>query len=284
MPEHVEKSEGAGRNTLILLTITVIILMLILYLPVLTGLVNQWLNDPNYRHGLIIPPVSAILLWRRIDQLKTARPGGGKLPGLALIAIAMALLIGGTAASELFTTRLSIPILLLGTAFFIFGKELAYRAAAPLSLLFLMIPLPYIIYYKVTFPFQLFSARMSAGLLHTLSISVIRKGNILHLPNYSLEVVTACSGLRSLITMIVLALIMVMISDISRIRKLALVVLSVPIAVAANTFRLTATAVGAYAVSPAFADGVLHQISGLMVFITGFVMLLIAWGILKWSG
>jgi exosortase len=284
VPENIEKSKGASGKTPTLFTIAVIILLLILYLPVLPGLVNQWLNDPNYRHGLIIPPVSAILLWRRLDKLKTARPGGGKLTGLALIAIAMALLIGGTAASELFTARLSIPVLLLGMSFFIFGRELAYRAAAPLSLLFLMIPLPYIIYYKITFPFQLFNARLSAGLLHVLSISVIRRGNILHLSNYSLEVITACSGLRSMITMIALALIMVMISDISRIRKVVLVFLSVPIAIAANTFRLTAIALGAYAVSPAFADGVLHQISGLMVFTTGFVMLLIAWGILKWSG
>ncbi len=284
MPENPEKPRITGTKKAWILPAAGIVLLLLLYLPVLTGLVKQWLNDPNYRHGLIIPPVSALLLWRRRERILAASTEGGTLPGLILIVTAMILIIGGTAASELFTSRLSIPVLLLGAVLFIFGREFTRRAAAPLCLLFLMIPLPYIIYYKITFPLQLFNARLSAGLLNILTVPVIRRGNILHLPNYSLEVITACSGLRSLITMITLALIMAVISDISRNRKIALVILSVPVAVAANTFRLTITALGAYLVSPAFADGTLHQISGLMVFGTGFGMLLIIWGILKWYG
>ena len=257
-------------------------LIIALYLPVLTRLVGQWLSDPNYRHGIIIPFVSALIIWRKRDELKGLRPGGGTGWGVVLIIAAAALLIGGTAASELFTTRISLPVLFIGASFFLLGTAFTARLAFPLLFLFMMVPLPYIIYYKLTLPLQLFSARLSAGILDMLQINVIRKGNVIHLPGYSLEVIAACSGLRSLMTMVTLALIFAAFSDLSNTRKTLLVAWAVPAAIAANTIRLVVTAVGAYTVSGSFADGVLHDISGLIVFFAGFLMLaLFAW-VLKW--
>ena len=162
------------------------------------------------------------------------------------------------------------------------GKDFTKRAAFPLLLLFFMIPLPYIIYYKITFPLQLMSARLSAAVLGLIEVSVIRKGNILLMPNYALEVVAACSGLRSLMTMITLALIYAGFSALSNVRKIMLVAFAIPAAIAANTLRLVVTAVGAHMVGPSFADGVLHEISGLIVFLSGLLMIMIAAGILKW--
>ncbi len=258
------------------------VLFAALYAPVVVPLAKQWWNDPNYQHGLAVPVVSAYLLWRRRAALRAAAGPGAVLAGCAAMLAAAVLLVGGTAASELFTSRLSLPIMLIGILLALEGWEFVRRASFPLLFLFMMIPLPYIIYYKLTFPLQIMSAKLSAAFLRFIGLEVIRHGNILSLPAYTFEVVAACSGLRSLMTMVTLALVMGAFPGLGIRRRVVLAASAVPIAIAANTIRLATTAVGATAISPAFADGVLHEISGLIVFLTGFVMLLAVWGALKW--
>lgn len=273
---------GSTRTGKPALETALVLLVIILYLPVLISLAGQWLDDPNYRHGILIPFVSGLLLWKKRSELREAPVGRSDILGPAVIAAAAALLIIGTAASELFTARFSLPLLIIGIVLFIRGRELTRIAVFPLLLLFLMIPLPYIIYYKVTFPMQIMSARMSASILETLGVSVARRGNILMLPGYTLEVIAACSGLRSLMTMVTLALIFCAFSDMPAWKKAVLTACSVPVAIAANTVRLVVTALGAYTVGPEFADGTIHEISGLIVFAAGFIMLMICAGILRW--
>ena len=253
-----------------------------LYAPVVARLAAQWLNDPNYQHGLAVPVVSAYILWRRRASLRAAEGPKAAFAGAVSMIAAAVLLVGGTAASELFTARLSLPIMLIGLLLVFKGTEFVRRAAFPLLFLFMMIPLPYIAYYKLTFPMQIMSAKLSALALRFMGIEVIRYGNILALPTYTLEVIAACSGLRSLMTMITLALVLCALPGLSGRRKIVLAACSIPIAIAANTTRLLVTAIGAYAVSPAFADGTLHEISGLIVFSSGFLLLLAVRGALKW--
>jgi exosortase len=263
--------------------VTVAALFIALYGPVIAPLVKQWVSDPNYQHGLAVPVVSAFLLWRRREALRAAGGACASVAGAAVIAFASILLIGGTAASESFTARLSLPVMLIGLLFLFEGTKFVRKAAFPLLFLFMMIPLPYIVYYKVTFPLQIMSAKLASALLGAIGANVARHGNILSLPNYNLEIAAACSGLRSLMTMATLALILCAFSRLSVARKAILAASSVPIAIAANTIRLAVTGIGAYAVSPAFADGALHEISGLIVFFTGFLMLLLVWGLLRWK-
>lgn len=259
------------------------ILTVVLYLPVILPLVRQWLDDPNYRHGLLIPLISGYMLWSRREELARADSGGGAALGYAIVAVAAALLVVGTAASEFFTVRFSLPLMLIGYALVLRGAGFLRRALFPLLFLFMMIPLPYIIYYKISFPMQIMSARLSAGALELIRIPVIRRGNILILPNYELEVVAACSGLRSLMTMFTLALIFAAFSGLSMTRRIILIACALPAAILANTLRLVVTAVGAYSVSPAFAEGTLHQIAGFIVFFTGFLLLALCLGVLRWS-
>jgi exosortase len=244
---------------------------------------DQWINDPNYTHGLVIPLVSAFIMWRKREELGKAGGDGTGILGLAVVLLSFALLVIGTAASEHFTMRISLPLLIFGAVLFVKGREFTRIAAFPVLLLLLMVPIPYIIYYKISFPMQVMSAKLSSGILNLIKVSVIRKGNILLLPGYTLEVVAACSGLRSLMTMFTLAVIVAYFSSLSISRKIILALCAVPVAIAANTVRLVVTALGAYTIGPAFAEGIIHDISGLIVFLVGLTMLLICMGILRWS-
>jgi exosortase len=279
--DAAKNSARSVKLNAILLSASAVVLAL-LYAPVAAGLVRQWLADENYRHGLLIPFVSGLLLWRKREELSGAA-GGKETFGLLIMAAAAALLIMGTAAAELFTMRTSLPLMLIGASLYIKGAGFTLIAAPALALLQLMVPLPNIIYYKVTFPMQLLSARLSSGVLSALKISVIRKGNILILPNYTLEVIAACSGLRSLMTMFTLAAVIALLMDISVPRKIALLLVSLPAAIAANTIRLVVTGMGAYLIDPGFADGPLHSASGMIVFLAGLLMILSCAWILRWT-
>ena len=275
-------TQPVGRMVAVVpVALAIVVLAAILYFPVVKSLITQWSGDPNYRHGFLVPVISALLIYRRRDRLKSAQPGGGIFWGSVIIALSGVLLIGGTAASELMSSRLSLPTFLIGVSLFFRGTEFTKRAAFPLLFLYMMIPLPYIIYYKIAFPLQLFSARISAGILDGLGVSVMRQGNILHLPDYVLEVVAACSGLRSLMTMVTLALVIGAFSDLSPRNRGVLTLFAVPAAIAANTIRLVVTGLGAYLVSTSVADGFLHEVSGLVVFFTGFIVLLVVFFILR---
>jgi exosortase len=251
-----------------------LLLLVWLYAPVMLSLIQQWWQDDNYQHGFIVPVVSGALLYRRRHELADAKPGAGTVAGVITLAIAAGLLVIGTAASELMTMRLSLPTFIIGILLVLKGSDFVRRALFPLLFLYFMVPLPYIIYYKIAFPMQLFSAKVSAAVLDGLGVNIIRHGNVLNIPGYSLEVVAACSGLRSLMTMIVLSLIIGAIGGLSFKGRVTLLLFAVPAAVIANVVRLTVTGLGAYMVSPSFADGFLHTASGVVVFATGTIVLM----------
>src|SRR4030067_1323359 len=175
------------------------LVLLGIYLPVFTELVSDWEKDPNYSHGFFVPLVSLCLLWKKRKELSQIQTKISPL-GLGLIAGGLFLLLVGTAGAEYFTARLSFVLLLFGLVWYFGGSQIAKKASVPIWYLVLAIPVPYVIYYAVAFPLQIWATKITGLLLHLIGIPSLRQGNIIHLPGYSLEVVEACSGLRSLVS------------------------------------------------------------------------------------
>jgi exosortase len=147
-----------------------------------------------------------------------------------------------------------------------------------------MIPIPYVIYYAVTFPMQLFSTKIAVFFLDLFSLPVTSQGNIINLPNYQLEVVEACSGIRSLMTLTALGAAMAYMTQKTVFSGIIVFLFSIPIAIGANVFRIFITAIGAYTISPKFAEGFIHEASGLIVFLVGFLSLGGVAMMIKWFG
>ncbi len=248
---------------------------------VAASLARQWLDDPNYTHGLFVVPMAFLLAWRRRGKLAKA-PRSLWSPGIIVVAIGGAIYLLGIAAAELFTQRFAMVLTAIGLFSLTQGKERTRVLAFPLAFLLLMLPLPYIIYYRLTFPLQLESSRLTAALLSGLGMPVVRTGNVIHLENYNLEVVTACSGLRSMMTLGTLAIFASDFLHTGSAAKVLLVALSVPVAVAANTVRLAITAIVSALGSPEAADNFFHQFSGIVVFLSGLVLLVAAGLVLEW--
>jgi exosortase len=251
------------------------------YGGVLAGLVRQWADDPNYAHGFFVIPMAVWLAWRRRERYRSV-PRRSDATGALLLVAGALVYVAGTAAAELFTTRISIVLIVAGLVWTLEGHERMRVLAFPIAFLAAMVPLPYVIYYPLTFPLQIESSRMAAALLETLGMPVVREGNILNLEGYSLEVVTVCSGLRSIMALGTMATFLTDFLPLTRISKVVLVALSIPVAVAANVARLSATAGIAAIAGPEAAESFLHELSGVVVFITGLIALFVVGRMLAW--
>lgn len=249
----------------------------LLYVPVFIGLVGEWWNDDNYSHGFLIPLVSGWLLWKKRNKLKELISPTGDSFGLVIIIAGMVIFVLANAMAEYFTLRASMIITLYGLVWYLLGRKFAFAAWFELLYLFFMIPLPYVIYYSLTFPMQLFATKVTVKILGLIGMSAVQQGNMIHLPGYSLEVAEACSGLRSLISLLALGALYARLTQKDIPRQIILFLSTIPIAIAANIFRVLFTAVGAYTVSKELAEEFLHELSGMMVFIVSFIMLFI-WG------
>ncbi len=244
----------------------------VLYRHTISALIRDWSIDDNYSHGFLIPFITVYMIWQKKETLSGIIPEPSSR-GLLLILPGIALHIAGNIGAELFTMRFSIIILLWGLLLYLFGKTVFRELFIPVSYLIFMIPIPAILWNKLAFPLQLFAATLTTELIYGIGIPVLREGNVLHLANTSLEVVDACSGLRSLTSLLALSAAFAYISSLKNISKWILFFSAIPIAVAVNIIRLTVTAMMAHWIGAETAQGFLHDMSGMVVFILAFVLL-----------
>ncbi len=255
-------------------------LLAVLNIPVLAALVSDWMRDDNYSHGFFIIPISIWLFYRNRKSLVFPAKNAGW--GMAMLVAGAIGTILGVAAGEYFTTRVSMVLMLSGISWYYLGTANFRKVWFAFFFLLFMIPVPSIIYYAATLPMQLLSSKVTVGLLKVIGMPVARNGNIIMLPNYSLEVAEACSGLRSLVTLMALGALYAYLKMPGKVLPVLLFAATVPIAIVTNIFRIFVTAVGAYAISKDLAESFLHELSGLLVFITALILVIILGAILVW--
>ena len=258
-------------------------LLLLLYASVLKNLVVQWWSDPDYSHGFFVPLLSGYVLWRQRERWMKSEIKPNNFGFLVLLG-AIGLLLIGSLGAELFTSRISLLVLIGGMVLFLAGWRFLRAVSFPLGFLIFMIPLPTIVYNQITFPLQLLASRFATFWLELLDVPVLRDGNILVLSNYSLEVVEACSGIRSLMTLISLAVIYGYFLERRLWVRILLVVLMVPSAIVSNAIRIMGAGMMAHRFGPAAAEGFLHEFSGWVIFLVSLLLLFAFHWILRQVG
>jgi len=244
-----------------------------LYWQVLVKLVMDWYHDDNYSHGFLIVPIAVYFAWERREKLKSAAANPSVL-GLVVVAGSIAVLLAGILGSELFLTRISIVGTLVGGVLFMFGWRHLRILAFPLAFLLLMIPIPAIIFNQIAFPLQLLASRFGEAAMGAADVPVLREGNVLILANTTLEVAEACSGIRSLVSLLTLAIVLGYFSDRRLWVRLCVALSSIPVAVVTNGFRVAGTGIAAHRFGPAAAEGFFHEFSGWLVFVAAFALTL----------
>src|SRR6266849_1381249 len=250
-------------------------LFLFSYAVVLARLGEQWLTNDDMSHGIFVPFLVGYIVWHRRDALLNviAKPN---LWGLSLLLVGAVMLCIGPPSlpTFAFVTRSALICSLFGILLYLRGSETVRLLAYPLLLCFFMIPLPSFVYDRVTLPLQFVASGLAEQALEGLGYSVLREGNILHLPRQTLSVVEACSGLRSLLSLSFLGQAYAYLFDQRPWMRAALAVAIVPIAVLANAGRIVFTAViGDY--NQKWAHGIFHDSAGWVVFVIAFGCLLL---------
>jgi exosortase len=244
-----------------------------MYGGVVSSLVKQWASDDNYSHGFFVVPLALFFAWERRDALRTA-PLRPSVAGLGLLAVSLLILLAGRLGAELFLTRVSLIGVLSGIVLFVWGRDHFRILLFPLAFLILMIPLPAIIFNQIAFPLQLLASRAGEAVLNVAGIPVLREGNVLQLPTRPLEVAEACSGIRSLVSLLTLAIVLGYFTERRTGRRVLIALSAVPIAILANAARVAGTGLASELVSPAAAEGFFHTFSGWLMFVVAFVGLL----------
>lgn len=253
------------------------------YFPVWQGLVSCWSLSDDYSHGFLIIPMFGYILWLKRSRL-VALPQKNSMVGFFLLFFSLIVYLLAYYAEVKTVASLSIITTLSGCVLFFYGPAVLKEVAFPLFFLLFMIPIPGQVYSVITIPLQLFVSKASVGLLSTVGVPIIRDGNVIHLPNHTFEVVQACSGLRSLVTLLTLSTIVAFLALKSNILRVVLMICAVPIAVLVNIIRVTAMIIAFHFWGYDLLKGAMHSIFGLFIFLLAIIIIFLTVGVLhRWD-
>jgi exosortase len=243
------------------------------YFPILEKLVAQWTFDDDMSHGFFVPIIAGFIVWQRREELMAteARP---TMWGLLLVGWGCIQLLLGYLGTELFTARTAFVVTLIGAVWTLGGPPFLKKLAFPLCLLFLMVPIPAVIFNQITFPLQILASQLAAWALDLFGIPVLREGNVLDVSGHMLSVVEACSGIRSLLTLTFLSLVYGYFFEKRTWVRAALFIIVIPVAIFVNASRITVTGLLTL-VKPEYAEGFFHEGTGMFLFLAAFVILLL---------
>jgi exosortase len=247
------------------------ILLAVCYAPILVALVRQWNDDPDMGHGFFVPLIAGFIAWRKRDEVVGRLPGPNWW-GLAIMLWAGFQLYIATLGAELFLARTSFVISIIGAVLLLGGTQYLRIFGFPLFLLFFMVPIPAVVYNQITLPLQFIASSAAEKTIDLLQIPVIREGNVLYLPQQTLNVVEACSGIRSLLTLTFLSLVYGYFFEKRTWVRVVLFFSTIPIAIVANGGRVAFTGVISQ-FKPELAEGWFHEAQGWVIFMIGLTIL-----------
>jgi exosortase len=235
-----------------------------LYAPLMLRLATQWWQDPNYTHGFFVPVFSLFLIWERRAKLAALRikPAWS---GLVILLVALLALVLGTLNTGFFLYRISLLLFVSGAVVFLAGWKHLAAISFPLAFLVLMIPSSTLL-EQITLPLQIVASKSANFLLMVAGVPAIREGNIILLPTAQLEVTEACSGIRSLFSLITLTVLYGYLAETRIGVRVLLGLMAVPVSVVANAFRIAVTGLVVENRGIQAAQGVLHLLSGWLIF------------------
>ena len=252
--------------------------------PSLLRLINYVAASHLFSYILLIPFVSAYLLYIRRDQLP--KECSVDLP-LAIVSLAIGLgsltftywldFAGRAPAIGDRLTLLTTSFLcwLAAGGFFFFGRTWMRAAAFPLAYLIFMIPMPNAMVDALEQASSTASAEM-ANLLFTLSgMPFLRAGQIFQLPNITLEVAQECSGIRSSLVLFITSILAANLFLNTTWRRLALVAIVIPLGILRNGFRILVIGLLCVHVGPQMIHSVIHRRGGPLFFVLSLVPLLL---------
>jgi len=248
-------------------------LTLLVYAPVLSKLFHVWHSDEDMAHAMFVPIVVGYVIWQRREELGQLQPQLSR-SGAMLCLLAAMVRVLSTLTGEVLLGRIALLCTLGAIVHLFFGMGVIRKLAFPIFLLLFSIPIPKVIYTYFTLSLQLIASALSELMLDSLGYTVLRNGNLLELAGQKLSVAEACSGIRSLFSLLFLVVTYLYFHEDRSWRRWLVLAATVPTAILVNALRIVVTgAVGEY--DPVFALGLFHASAGWVLSLAGFVTLMV---------
>jgi exosortase len=246
------------------------VLVGIAYIPTFDWMVDRWtVKDTYYSHGFLVPFISGFIVWLKRKDLAKIKLVPSTW-GWVLFGGGIAVHIISALWRIYFTSGFSLLPVLAGMILLFGGKQYLKALLFPLSFLIFMIPLPLVAIANISFKLKIFAAQISTAIVNSLGVAAIRQGSVIKTAHSYVIVEDPCSGIRSLVALIALGALMAYFSQLSRPRRVALFLSSIPIAVATNIIRIVAVTMASEMYGGKFASGAFHDTMGIVVFVLAF--------------
>ncbi len=245
------------------------------YHDVIYWMYNRYISpDSYYSHAFFIPFISGFLIYKKKDELIEIQPECSLL-GLLIIILSFVLHVLGTILYVFSISGFSIFILLIGISLYIFGEKIFNIIFFPIVFMLFMFPLPLAFISKLSFPLKMIVAKGGVWIAKLWGFPILREGFYITIPAGNLLVGNPCSGLRSIISFLALGSIFAYIIDTSTSKKWLIFIISVPIALLSNIVRIFILILISqyWSIEAASPESVLHNASGIFVFILGLSLL-----------
>lgn len=252
------------------------------YAATLRGVIAEWISTPEASYGILLAAVAVATAWHRRGALAPIDSSSSPALGAVLLLFGVVIYLVGQLGADVFLTRISIVVVAAGALGSIGGTQWLRVLAAPLLFALFSVPLPSLVVNAVTAPLQLVASAFTEVALRTGGVAVYREGNLLTLPSTTLEVAEACSGLRSLISLVAVGAILAW-TDHTWWRRGSIVAVTVPLAILMNTVRIVAVAVCCELWGAQMATGVWHTATGWLAFVASVIILDQFYRVLLWK-
>lgn len=253
--------------------VSLILLWGTLFAPVYPDMVREWAGHSDNSHGFLVPFMAGYFVWGKKKQLNFAAISSSWW-GCVVLFLALSVYLLSYAGGLVFPARVAMVLSLYGLIWLTLGSGIIRILAFPILFLLFMIPVPYSLLSLVSAPLQLMATKISANVIGACSIPVFREGNMLYFVGSQLEVAEACSGIRSIMSLTMIAFAFANMSRAGWKGRTILILSAIPLAIVANIIRIAGTGVLAHFYGDKVARGFLHEFSGIAIFVFGFMALL----------
>lgn len=228
---------------------------------------NVWSGGNDKDHYWMIPLLCLFMLWhKRADIAK--QPKAPSMHGLWMIILGVFIAIMAVRTHQGRLPMIALPILLSGMIWYQWGKKTAIITAYPIFFFWLSVPLPGI--QPITVHLQIIASQAAHWGAGICGVDTIVDGtNVASATGNwdAYDIAGGCSGLRSLMALVMISFAWAYLADKLVLWKRALLALSaIPLAVIGNAFRVASIFVCAEYINPAFAGKTWHDWSGLLFF------------------
>ena len=264
-----------------------IIVALLLFLKPVYALFQLANQDETSSHILLIPFITAWLLYTERKQLRPEAgfsiwPGAAFLLPSILTAVLTLNCDSCAPRTRLSGYALSLIFFVVTGFIFTFGLAAARSSGFALALLLFVIPIPDRILGQVIYGLQAGSAEIAEVIFNLSGAPVLRQGFVFRLPVMSIEVAQECSGIRSSLALVILALLVAHFAFRPLWKKLAFVAAGLCMMLIKNGIRIATLTLLANYANPSFLTGSLHHRGGIVFFLIGLALLVpVYWGLRK---